>query len=327
MVMRKLVVAVAALVSAVVLNAQESISLADARSSIGDCIKTPSKMTETMKKLSAEDQKAFLAEVNEAIAAMPGSNEKQAATFLNVNRAALKGAKSGNLDTLVAEVFATVPAEYLPIISESFASDLFKRDADPTVKYSDAEYIKIASNLMVKVNARMSNVDGGAARSAFAIVMMTKASNMPGSPTDSASTMGALVDSLVGTLPTGVQDSVKNDWIPPALSGDFEPILGGTGSSGTTPPPTAVVAIAGPQMLEALLGDLGTGSDILQGSFDGDRGGRPTQSNKESQPESVTNPTTPSEETKTDEGTKEDEYYEDTYYDDELGWVTVIKKK
>ena len=124
---KKLFLTVAAIAATVALNAQESVSLADARASISDCIKTPSKMTETMKKLSADDQKSFLAEVNEAIAAMPGSNESQAATFLNVNRAALKGAGKGNLAALVAEVFATVPPEYLPVVTDSFASDLFNR--------------------------------------------------------------------------------------------------------------------------------------------------------------------------------------------------------
>lgn len=314
MTVKKLAVAVAALASAVVLNAQEAVSLADARASIGDCIKTPAKMTETMKKLSAEDQKAFLAEVNEAIAAMPGSNESQAATFLNVNRAALKGSKQGNLETLVAEVYATVPAEYLPIISESFASDVFNRNADPTVKYSDAEYIKIASNLMVKVNARMSSVDGGAARSAFAIVMLAKASGMSGAPEAGSSEAGApaagaapaaggapaegsplgnLINSLVGTLPADAQGPAKGDWIPAAISGgdsqSYEPLLEGAGSSGSMPSSPAVVQIAGPQMLEAMLGDLGGGSSLVPNSFNSDRGTRPTLPSKETQPETTTN--------------------------------------
>lgn len=297
MIVKKLIVAVAALASAAVLNAQDSVSLADARASIGDCIKTPAKMTETMKKLSAEDQKAFLAEVNEAIAAMPGSNEAQAATFLNVNRAALKGSKPGNLENLVAEVFATVPAEFLPVISESFASDLFNRDADPTVKYSDAEYIKIASNVMVKVNARMSDVDGGAARSTFAVVMLAKASNMAGSPTDAGSPMGSLVGSLVGTLPAEAQGAAQNDWIPAALaSGDsqsYEPILEGAGATGVMPSTPAVVQVAGPVMLEAMLGDLGSGSSVVQSSLNSDRGDRPTLPTNENQPETVVNNDTP----------------------------------
>lgn len=244
---------VAVVVAAVALNAQDGISLADARSSIGDCIKTPSKMTETMKKLSAEDQKAFIGEVNEAIAAMPGSNESQAATFLNVNRAALKGAGKGNLATLVAEVFATVPPEFLPVISDSFASDLFNRSADPSVTYTDQQYIAIASNTMAKVSERMADVDGGPARATFAAVMLIKASN---------TTPDGLVDALVSTLPADSQDAARNEWIPAATasgeSQSYEPLLEAATATGNAPSRSVVIRIAGPQVLDAMLGDLNT---------------------------------------------------------------------
>lgn len=263
---KKLFLTVAAIAATVALNAQESVSLADARASISDCIKTPSKMTETMKKLSADDQKSFLAEVNEAIAAMPGSNESQAATFLNVNRAALKGAGKGNLAALVAEVFATVPPEYLPVVTDSFASDLFNRSADPSVSYTDQQYIQIASNTMVKVNERMADVDNGSARATFAAVMLIKASN---------NTPDGLVDALVSTLPSDSQDTARNDWIPPATaSGEaqsYEPLVEAAGATGTAPSSPAVIRIAGPQMLDAMLGDLNNGGSMVGDVFRSDR--------------------------------------------------------
>ena len=263
---KKLFLTVAAIAATVALNAQESVSLADARASISDCIKTPSKMTETIKKLSADDQKSFLAEVNEAIAAMPGSNESQAATFLNVNRAALKGAGKGNLAALVAEVFATVPPEYLPVVTDSFASDLFNRSADPSVSYTDQQYIQIASNTMVKVNERMADVDNGSARATFAAVMLIKASN---------NTPDGLVDALVSTLPSDSQDTARNDWIPPATaSGEaqsYEPLVEAAGATGTTPSSPAVIRIAGPQMLDAMLGDLNNGGSMVGDVFRSDR--------------------------------------------------------
>ena len=263
---KKLFLTVAAIAATVALNAQESVSLADARASISDCIKTPSKMTETIKKLSADDQKSFLAEVNEAIAAMPGSNESQAATFLNVNRAALKGAGKGNLAALVAEVFATVPPEYLPVVTDSFASDLFNRSADPSVSYTDQQYIQIASNTMVKVNERMADVDNGSARATFAAVMLIKASN---------NTPDGLVDALVSTLPSDSQDTARNDWIPPATaSGEaqsYEPLVEAAGATGTTPSSPAVIRVAGPQMLDAMLGDLNNGGSMVGDVFRSDR--------------------------------------------------------
>ena len=268
--MKKWLFAVAAAMAVVALNAQESMSLADARAGIGDCIKTPSKMTETMKKLSAEDQKAFLAEVNDAIAAMPGSNESQAATFLNVNRAALKGTGKGNLAAVLAEVFATVPPEFLPVISESFASDLFNRAADPSVTYSDAQYIQITSNAMAKISERMADVSGGAARATFAAVMFVKASN---------TTPDGLVDALVSTLPADSQDKARKEWIPAATAADgtqsYEPLLEEAGATGNTPSSSAVLRIAGPQLLHAMLSDLHEADLLVKTVFPLDRDGTP----------------------------------------------------
>ena len=268
--MKKWLFAVAAAMAVVALNAQESMSLADARAGIGDCIKTPSKMTETMKKLSAEDQKAFLAEVNDAIAAMPGSNESQAATFLNVNRAALKGTGKGNLAAVLAEVFATVPPEFLPVISESFASDLFNRAADPSVTYSDAQYIQITSNAMAKISERMADVSGGAARATFAAVMFVKASN---------TTPDGLVDALVSTLPADSQDKARKEWIPAAAATDgtqsYEPLLEEAGATGNTPSSSAVLRIAGPQLLHAMLSDLHEADLLVKTVFPLERDGTP----------------------------------------------------
>ena len=72
--------------------ADPSISLAEARGRIGDAVSNPAVMTSTVRMLSADDQKAFLADCNEAIGKMPGSAETKAAAYLTVNRAALKGA-------------------------------------------------------------------------------------------------------------------------------------------------------------------------------------------------------------------------------------------
>jgi len=258
------IAAVIALVATATVFAQEKerISLADARAKIGECIKTPATMTATMKKLSAEDQKTFLAEVNEAISKMPGSNESLTATYLNVNHAALKGSQPGNLATLVAEVFATVPPESLAVINERFAADLFNRSADPSVTYTDEQYEQIAKSLVEKVVERNAQVENGAARSTFAILMMVRASN--GSPAN-------LSDSLVDVLPTDSRNIARNEWIPSALGANveksYEPLLGAAEAVGSLPSSEMVIRIAGPQLLEALLGEVVEGTPVVSTSF------------------------------------------------------------
>ena len=262
------IAAVIALVATATVFAQdkERISLADARAKIGECIKTPATMTATMKKLSAEDQKTFLAEVNEAISKMPGSNESLTATYLNVNHAALKGSQPGNLATLVAEVFATVPPESLAVINERFAADLFNRAADPSVTYTDEQYEEIAKSLVEKVVERNAQVENGAARSTFAILMMVRASN--GSPAN-------LSDSLVDVLPTDSRNIARNEWIPSAMGANveksYEPLLGAAEAVGSLPSSEMVIRIAGPQLLEALLGEVVEGTPVVSTSFNIER--------------------------------------------------------
>ena len=261
MIVKKLIVAVAALASAAVLNAQDSVSLADARASIGDCIKTPAKMTETMKKLSAEDQKAFLAEVNEAIAAMPGSNEAQAATFLNVNRAALKGSKPGNLENLVAEVFATVPPESLTAINESFAAGMFNRKADPSKTYTDDQYVQISTNLLAVVQERNATADNAGVRNTFAILMLIRGSE--GSPAD-------LRDTLVGSLNDAeTRLLAQNEWLSPALGQgqekSYDPMLGAA-DAGNQPDLNMVLISPFSSSADALLSDLASERSTTDGS-------------------------------------------------------------
>ena len=261
--MKKILVAIAVLAAGVAsasaqgvgeasTNATVTSSLASARSQIDKAIASPETMTELMKGLSAADQKQFLADVNKAISDMPASIEEKTAKFLNVDSAALKGAAPGNLSTLVAEVFATVPTESLTVLSERFASDLFSRTADPRVTYTDEQYTRIAVDLMNKVNERCEETDNGSPRAAFAILMLVRASG--GSPAD-------LADKLVETLKhDDARELAKTEWLPSALGLDgressYESILA-SADAGRRPDLDMTIVIAGPQFPDMLLSDL-----------------------------------------------------------------------
>ena len=240
----------------------KQISLADARGRIDRAIENPKVMEDTMKGLSAEDQKQFLADVNKAISDMPGSVEEKSALFLNANSAALRSAAEGNMKTLVAEVFATVPPEALTVLNERFATDLLSRSANPNVTYTDEQYTKICLDLMEKINERTEETDNGSTRSAFAILMLVRASN--GTPED-------LADKLIDTLKhDDAKELAKNEWIPAALGKDgreqgYEPILA-SADAGSRPDFAYVLVIAGPQYLESILHDIG-GKNMDRYSF------------------------------------------------------------
>lgn len=253
--MNKLVCCMSCLMLAVTAGA---ISLADARAQIGDCISDPAKMTSVMKQVPAAEQAALLADVNEAISKMRGSNEAKAAAYLNANKAALRGAAKGNVATLLAEVYATVAPEALPIVSESIASDLMSRTADPTKTYTDEQFTRIAEMVMKSVNARLASVENGAARAAFAIAMLSEASG--GTPSD-------LTDKLIDTLPEASREAARKEWLPAAKGEDknYEPMLGAADAQTAAPAPVVVLRLAGPQTIDALLSDITNGTGILEG--------------------------------------------------------------
>lgn len=230
-------------------GAQE-MSLADASGKIGEAVSDPAALTAIVSQLSAADQVAFLAKVNEAIANMPGSSAEKAASFLNANKAALKGAKPGNLAQLLAEVFATVPPEALTVLNESFASDLFNRASNPDM--SDAAFVALVQNTMKAISARNASSDNAAVRDTFAALMFLRASN--GSPAD-------LADTLIGDLPPASQEVAKREWIPAAMGvgqdQSYEPLLGAADADEAAAP-ELVLRVAGPQTFDALLGDLAT---------------------------------------------------------------------
>lgn len=236
----------------------QQVTLLDARAKITEAISDPAVMASTVQQLPADDQKKFIAEVNEAIAKMPGSSETRTANFLMANRAALKGARKGNLSEVLAEVFATVPLEALTVLNENFASDLFNRSADPSVTYTDEQYVKLAQDTLAKISARNAEVDDGAVRTGFAILMFTRASN--GTPKD-------LADTLAAALPEDSREVAKKEWFPAALAEgenkSYDPMIGDS-DVGLLPNEQVVSRIAHAQSLEALLCNLAAGDGDLE---------------------------------------------------------------
>lgn len=234
--------------------------LAEARAKIGEVIADPAKIIEVMRDLSPEDQKSFVADVNAAIAKLPGSVEDKTAKYLNVNRAALKGASAGNMANILAVTFATVAPESLVVLSERYAVDLFNRDADPSHKFTDAEFEKTATETVGKIEQATTGSDDAGVRNTLAILMFVRASNH--SPSD-------LADKLVATMPDATtRELAKTEWIPAALAeGDnksYEALLA-YADAGKNPDLNIVLNLSGPQILDAMLIDITSGMENRSG--------------------------------------------------------------
>lgn len=259
--MKKLLMIGTMAIASVLFAQDKTMSSADARGKIGDIIANPASMTSVMKQLAAADQASFLADVNAAIAKMPGSPEEKTSKFVEVNTAALKGAQKGNLTTLVAEVFATVPPESLTAINEQFAAGMFNRKADPSKTYTDDQYVEISTNLLAVVQERNATADNASVRNTFAVLMLIRGSN--GSPAD-------LRDTLVGSLNDAeTRLLAQNEWLSPALGQgqekSYDPMLGAA-DAGNQPDLNMVIISPFSSSADALLSDLASERSLADGS-------------------------------------------------------------
>ncbi len=246
--MKKILMTGIAAIAAFVAVGARGMTLAEAAAKVADAAESPSAMASVMKELSAEAQVKFLASVNGAIEKMPVSEADKAEKFLAANKAAMQNAAKGNLSTLLAETYATVPLSALTVINERFAADLFNRSADGK-RVSD-EMMK--SNALVAVEAvkdrtAKGDVSNSAERNAFAALTFIRASE--GSPAD-------LRDALLAGLPA----EAKSEWIPAAL-GEGEPasydaILGGEGAASNAQAPSSILPQAPASLTGALAADL-----------------------------------------------------------------------
>ena len=221
--MKKMTVLLAAALAAAVTFGQASgakqDSLASARAKITQVIDKPDDMASVMSSLSAKDQVAYLSETLTAIAAMPASDAERTEKFVAVVNSALASSQKDNALDLVAEVYAKVPPYALAAVSESLASGLMNRSTLPKVATNQL-YVGIATKVMAKINERVSGEDNAGVRSAFAALMLIRASN-----SDSPEIVSAIVDAL----PESVRDDAKTEWLPAALGQgrdkSYEPIM------------------------------------------------------------------------------------------------------
>ena len=254
--MKKILMVMIAAAGAMMLSAEMPRSEWHAK--VGDCALDPNALKTTIAQLSAADKTAFLAEVNEAISKMPGSEEVKASKFLAANRAAVAGAGAEDRAAVLAEVYATVPPEALTVINEEFAKSEFSRPATMT----DDEYTNIVAQTMAKITQRTATAESGSVRAGFAGLMFIRAA---GSASD------ATTDAVVASLPSDAQSDAKGSWFPSALgqngAASYDPMLA-TAQAEDEPDHAVVVSITRPELVESMLADLQAGNVVGKSAAD-----------------------------------------------------------
>ena len=209
-------------------------------SKVGDCANDAAAMSETMANVSAADQVALVSEVNAALAKMPGKSEARAAAFVKANAAALTAAMRQNKEKraanqVLAEIYATVPPEYLPAVSEQLAKTVLKRG-----DLSKEVFITISTNSLHAISERSAKAENGGVREAFAAVTFLKALGEPASK--------EVVDAMLSQMSDAkTRETAAAEWIGPAMGQDgmapsYDPMLGAA-NAGDEPDAAVVAAI------------------------------------------------------------------------------------
>ena len=266
---KKMIAACAFVLCAIPLAASAELSKAEWQAKVGECASDPAAVKAIIAQIPASEQAEFVANVNKAIADKPGSKEAKAADFYAANKAAMSGAT--DKISVLAEVFATVPVEYLTDINERFASESFNRNANPEKPISDTAFEELSTNALAVVNQRCESAgDNVAARQTFAAIMFIRASG--GSPE-------GLADTLVSQMTDPQAKESASSWISEALGADgkeasYDSMLAAA-DAGEEPDHSVVLQMAGPSaVMESLIADLqAPGNQSASGSSTGMGGG------------------------------------------------------
>jgi len=248
--LKKMIAACALAMCVVPFAATAELSKAEWQAKVGDCANNPSAMKATIAQIPASEQADFVAKVNEAIAKKPGSSESKAADFYAANKAAVAGATDKS--SVLAEVYATVPVEYLTDINERFATELFSRNANPEKPVSDEAFVDLATKALAVVNKRCESAEDPGVRQAFAALMFVRASG--GSPE-------GLTDTFVSQMTDSKAKESAGAWISEAMGADgkdasYDNMLA-SANAGEEPDHSVVLQMTGPsEVMDALLADL-----------------------------------------------------------------------
>lgn len=237
------------------------------QSKVGEASQDPTVLAATMKGLSNAEQLSFYKAVNEAIAALPGSETEKAAKFVNAERAAIAASNDDNKTAMVAEIFATVTPAGLTAVNEDLAKTVLAKGDTP-----DSDYASVARGTLKAVKDRCAKADNAGARETFAILAFLRGS--AGKPAN-------LRKELLDKLDAETHELADNEWIDPALAGDYNPILGASNAEAAPElaaisplliPGVATAAILGDLRAETSTGVVLNAGGLGNGLFDGGNG-------------------------------------------------------
>ena len=199
-----LAAAVIAVLSAGGLSGAETTALTRAQwlKKIGESVTQESVLRETLPLVEAEDRVEFTQRLLKATTRLPVSPEEKAAAFIRTSVACIAGTTGDLKYKVIAEVFAGVPVEFLPVVTEELA----KRFNQEYNKLSDEQYEVIASAALTIAIPRNAKTNEPSVRNTFVILAFLRGAKSPD-----------LEKKLLALLPDQRMRELVASWLPAAL--------------------------------------------------------------------------------------------------------------
>lgn len=220
---------------------------------VGASVTDESVLRETAILVAPDDKVDFARRVVRAASRLPVGPEEKSAALVKAANGVIAGASGEVKQQVIAEVFAGVPVDHLPAVTEELA----KRFGQEHNQLSNEQYEQIASDTLKAAVARNADTDAPSVRNTFVIIAFLKNAKDP-----------ALQNKLISQLPTERQRNLAALWIPPALKDkDYEALLAASDVEPAVIREDRLLSLVGHHNLDRLLADL-TANMALKPEFD-----------------------------------------------------------
>jgi hypothetical protein len=169
---------------------------------IGESVQQESVLRETLTQIAPEERVEFTQRMLKAVTRMPVGPDEKAAAFVRTAVACIAGVNGEIKNKVIAEVFACVPVEYLPAVTEELA----KRFDQEYNKLTDEQYEAIAVAAVTVAIARNAQTDEPSVRNTFVLLAFLRGAKSPD-----------LEKKLLALLPDERMRSLVASWLPAAL--------------------------------------------------------------------------------------------------------------
>lgn len=177
---------------------------------IGASVMDESVLKETFSQVADDEKVEFVQRAMTAVSRMPVEPDRKAAAFVNTAVSCIQSATGDTRYHVIAEVFATVPVPFLPVVTE----ELSKRFNQEFNKLSDEAYEKIATSVVEIAAKRNERADDAAVRNTFVVLAFLRG-------TDNKD----LERKLLALMPDERTNRLVAGWLPASLNGDYTSLL------------------------------------------------------------------------------------------------------